>query len=315
MVMTKDQKIYIKNVTDIVDPNIKLGIFNEWISPFNLYTIFCFTGSGKRFSKYHTNPRNIFKDNGCKSAETDALMRSILQGIIVGFSNISNLLYSDTSYKEGVRKLIIWKSSVDDLLNMYPYLLSTYSQLAALYYNAYGCYLAEIEKDIDKAKENLLFGALYQLIELSSLIYLKNASLVSPWINNGLGTIYNYNLICSKHKRINAFSSKVKLSLILAYISKYFLAFYDNSKFYKRVYIGWLQYIYDFSSYIIYEGKEHDIISFLISWRNRFEACFCDEMLQWEKPEEFKLLLEELIIMIGDFKSIDDLAKTIYADL
>ena len=38
-------------------------------------------------------------------------------------------------------------------------------------------------------------------------------------------------------------------------------------------------------------------------------------MLQWEKPEEFKLLLEELIIMIGDFKSIDDLAKTIYADL
>lgn len=315
MDMTKAQETYIKNVLDIVDPNMKLGIFNGWISPINLYTIFCFSGSGKRFSKYLKDPSNIFEENGYKSAETDALMRSILQGIIVGFYKVKELLYSDTSYKEGIRKLIIWKSSVDDLLNTYPYLLSTYSQLTALYYNAYGCYLAEIEKDIGKAKENLLLGALYQLIELSSLIYIKNAPFISPWIDNGLGTIYNYNLICSKPERINRFSSKVNLSFILAYIGKYFLAFYDNSKFYKRVYIGWLQYLYDFSSYIIYEDKEHDIIPFLISWRDRFDACFCDEMLQWKKPEEFKLLLEELIIKIGDFKSIDDLAKTIYADL
>ena len=228
---------------------------------------------------------------------------------------IKKILFADTSYEEGVRKLILWKTSVDEMLNRYPYLLSTYCQFAALYYNAYGCYLAEVKQDIEQAKSNFLLGALYQLIELSSLIYKKNTLVVKPWINKGLGTIYNYNLICSKCSKIHYFSSKIRLSFILSYICRYFLAFYDNDVFSIRIYIGWLQHIHDFLNYIIYENKEQDIIPFLISWRSKFESCFCEDMLNGQKPDSFKPVLEELIVNIGYFESIDDLSDAIYADL
>ena len=251
MELTKKQEEYIQDIVDLVNSNRNLGIFNEWVNgPINIYVAFCFSGTGKNFSKYVTAPRNIFEINGCKSAETNTLMESILQGIIIGFVNIKKILFADTSYEEGVRKLILWKTSVDEMLNRYPYLLSTYCQFAALYYNAYGCYLAEVKQDIEQAKSNFLLGALYQLIELSSLIYKKNTLVVKPWINKGLGTIYNYNLICSKCSKIHYFSSKIRLSFILSYICRYFLAFYDNDVFSIRIYIGWLQHIHDFLNYL-----------------------------------------------------------------
>lgn len=316
MELTKKQEEYIQDIVDLVNSNRNLGIFNEWVNgPINIYVAFCFSGTGKNFSKYVTAPRNIFEINGCKSAETNTLMESILQGIIIGFVNIKKILFADTSYEEGVRKLILWKTSVDEMLNRYPYLLSTYCQFAALYYNAYGCYLAEVKQDVEQAKSNFLLGALYQLIELSSLIYKKNTLVVKPWINKGLGTIYNYNLICSKCSKIHYFSSKIRLSFILSYICRYFLAFYDNDVFSIRIYIGWLQHIHDFLNYIIYENKEQDIIPFLISWRSKFESCFCEDMLNGQKPDSFKPVLEELIVNIGYFESIDDLSDAIYADL
>lgn len=316
MELTKKQEEYIQDIVDLVNSNRNLGIFNEWVNgPINISVAFCFSGTGKNFSKYVTAPRNIFEINGCKSAETNTLMESILQGIIIGFVNIKKILFADTSYEEGVRKLILWKTSVDEMLNRYPYLLSTYCQFAALYYNAYGCYLAEVKQDIEQAKSNFLLGALYQLIELSSLIYKKNTLVVKPWINKGLGTIYNYNLICSKCSKIHYFSSKIRLSFILSYICRYFLAFYDNDVFSIRIYIGWLQHIHDFLNYIIYENKEQDIIPFLISWRSKFESCFCEDMLNGQKPDSFKPVLEELIVNIGYFESIDDLSDAIYADL
>lgn len=316
MELTKKQEEYIQDIVDLVNSNRNLGIFNEWVNgPINIYVAFYFSGTGKNFSKYVTAPRNIFEINGCKSAETNTLMESILQGIIIGFVNIKKILFADTSYEEGVRKLILWKTSVDEMLNRYPYLLSTYCQFAALYYNAYGCYLAKVKQDIEQAKSNFLLGALYQLIELSSLIYKKNTLVVKPWINKGLGTIYNYNLICSKCSKIHYFSSKIRLSFILSYICRYFLAFYDNDVFSIRIYIGWLQHIHDFLNYIIYENKEQDIIPFLISWRSKFESCFCEDMLNGQKPDSFKPVLEELIVNIGYFESIDDLSDAIYADL
>lgn len=315
MELTKYQKEHMYNVLKIVLPNIDLGIFNGWEKPIELYFRECYICSGKRFLKYHKAPRQIFKLYGCKSAETDTLMRSILLGIATGFAQIRKSLYSDNSYKESIRKLIFWKVSIDEMLNTYPYLLSIYSQYATLYYNTYGCYLAEVKKDIKQAQSNFLIGALYELIELSALIYLDNASLITPWIDKCLGTIYNYNLISSKDNKIKKFSSKIKLSFILSYICRYFLAFYDNNVFSNRIYVGWLQHIHDFLSYIIYENKEQDIIPFLISWRSKFESYFCEEMLKGKKPDDLKLVLEELIVNIGDFESIDDLAKAIYADL
>lgn len=173
MELTKAQEEYIQDIVDLVNANRNLDIFNEWVSPTNIYVAFCFLSTGKIFSKYHTAPRNILEVNGCKSPEIDILMKSILQGIIVGFVNIKKILFTDTSYEEGVRKLTLWKASLDEMLNRYPYLLSTYCQFAALYYNAYGCYLAEIKQDVEQAQSNFLLGALYQLIELSSLIYKK----------------------------------------------------------------------------------------------------------------------------------------------
>ena len=315
MELTKTQKEYIQDIVDLVNSNKNLDIFNELVSPNNIYVAFCFLSTGKIFSKYHTAPRNILEVNGCKSPEIDILMKSILQGIIVGFVNIKKILFTDTSYEEGVRKLILWKASVDEMLNRYPYLLSTYCQFAALYYNAYGCYLAEIKQDVEQAQSNFLLGALYQLIELSSLIYKKNALVIKQWINKGLGTIYNYNLICSNCNQIHYFSSKIRLSFILSFICSYFLAFYDNDVFSNSIYKGWLQHIHDFLSYIIYENKEKDIIPFLISWRSKFESCFCEDMLNGQKPDSFKPVLEELIVNIGYFESIDDLSDAIYADL
>jgi len=38
-------------------------------------------------------------------------------------------------------------------------------------------------------------------------------------------------------------------------------------------------------------------------------------MLKGQKPDSFKPVLEELIVNIGYFESIDDLANAIYADL
>ena len=209
MELTKAQEEYIQDIVDLVNANRNLDIFNEWVSPTNIYVAFCFLSTGKIFSKYHTATRNILEVNGCKSPEIDILMKSILQGIIVGFVNIKKILFTDTSYEEGVRKLTLWKASLDEMLNRYPYLLSTYCQFAALYYNAYGCYLAEIKQDVEQAQSNFLLGALYQLIELSSLIYKKNALVIKPWINKGLGTIYNYNLICSNCNQIHYFSGSV----------------------------------------------------------------------------------------------------------
>lgn len=315
MELTKYQKEHMNNVFKIILPNLDLGIFNEWEDSIELYFRECYICSSKRFFKYNKAPRQIFKLKGCKSAETDTLMRSILLGIITGFAQIRGLIYSDNSYKEGICKLVFWKSSIDEMLNMYPYLLSIYSQYATLYYNTYGCYLAEIKKDIEQAQSNFLIGALYELIELSALISQNNSSLVKPWIDTGLGTIYNYNLLCSKRNQIKKFSNKIKLSFILSYICRYFLAFYDNDVFTTRIYMGWLLHIDDFSSYIIYENKEHDIIPFLISWKRKFESCFRDEILEGHKPDAFKSVLVELIVNIGEFESIDDLAKAIYADL
>lgn len=78
MELTKYQKEHMYNVLKIVLPNIDLGIFNGWEKPIEFYFRECYICSGKRFLKYHKAPRQIFKLYGCKSAETDTLMRSIL---------------------------------------------------------------------------------------------------------------------------------------------------------------------------------------------------------------------------------------------
>lgn len=92
MELTKKQEEYIQDIVDLVNSNRNLGIFNEWVNgPINIYVAFYFSGTGKNFSKYVTAPRNIFEINGCKSAETNTLMESILQGIIIGFVNIKKI--------------------------------------------------------------------------------------------------------------------------------------------------------------------------------------------------------------------------------
>lgn len=313
MELTKEQESYLQNLIKITESDTELdGLKNYENSP-NAYYEAIFLCNSNKFAKYHKEPRQIFRIKYDEVEDIEPDIKSILMRINIGFAQIKQLLFSDDDFRLGLNKLVLWKASVDEMLDMYPYLLGAYSQFSALYYNAYGCYLAEIEQNIEKAKTNFLIGALYEVLELSLLVSKNNDLLVTQWIDRCLGNIFNYNLVSHITKRIDNFKLKVKLSLIFAYICKYFVAFYDSKVFKDNIYIDWLQHISDFLNYILYDDCE--LISFLISWDDKFDYYFESEQVAREKTQDIKELLEMLVSKVGCFDNIDELGKAFYASL
>lgn len=313
MDLTKYQEVYIQNLIRIIESDTELDCFNNYENLPDAYCEAIFLCNSNKFAKYHKEPRQIFGIKYDEGEDIGPDIKSLLTRINIGFAQIKQLLFSDDSFKLGLNKLVLWKASVDEMLDIYPYLLGSYSQFSALYHNAYGCYLAEIEQNIEKAKASFLTGALYEVLELSLLVSKNNNLLVTQWIDKCLGNIFNYNLISHITKKVDNFKLKIKLSFIFAYICKYFVAFYDHEVFKNDIYIGWLQHISDFLNYILYDDCE--LISFLISWDDKFDYYFESEQITCEKTQVIKELLETLVSKVGCFDNIDELGKAFYASL
>ena len=73
------------------------------------------------------------------------------------------------------------------------------------------------------------------------------------------------------------------------------------------------QHISDFLNYILYDDCE--LISFLISWDDKFDYYFESEQVAREKNSRYKELLEMLVSKVGCFDNIDELGKAFYASL